>query len=116
MDRFKFRVWCKSTGRYLSTKVCILFLTNYMRHPDDTRFEEFVIEQCTGLGDKNGTLIFEGDIVADEGELFRISWPGSAWALEDVTLTIGDELLYYINEKGLEIIGNIHENPELLEA
>ena len=71
------------------------------------------VGQYTGLTDKNGTKIFAGDIVKGtffgfpftvEDYVFSIVWQ------EDVT---GYRANYFEN---VEVIGNIHDNPELLEA
>ncbi len=75
--------------------------------------------QCTGLKDKNGKLIYEGDIVqwscADEKNIGIVVW-------NDVYMQFYieyDSLLYSFFPKRIvekvEIVGNIYENPELLE-
>lgn len=71
--------------------------------------------QCTGLKDKNGKLIYEGDIVKDLiiPEIFYIvKWFNSGFYLES---TISGSFLKF-NDTQQEVIGNIYENPELLEG
>jgi hypothetical protein len=78
--------------------------------------EDYEIEQFTGLLDKNGKPIYEGDILFDEGEYGGkriVIWDAGMcqFALNNC---LGHPLVRGC-EKYLEIIGNIHENPELLE-
>ena len=83
------------------------------------------IGQCTGLKDKNGTLIFEGDVCRVKKAIFEIVYNdcglyakikknGSSRYGHEVVKTCY-ELIDELCEKGLEIIGNIHESPELLK-
>lgn len=78
--------------------------------------KRFIAEQFTGLKDKNKREIYEGDIFDFGGpeveDVVSVLWIGSeaAWGLSDGML-LSD---YDLNEA--EVIGNIHENPELLEA
>jgi hypothetical protein len=75
----------------------------------------WILQQYTGLKDKNGKEIFEGDIVKDnEGAVRRIKWEnGSFWARESIVghlaSMIDDKIMY-----DPEVIGNIYENPELI--
>ena len=82
------------------------------------------VGQYTGLTDKNGRKIFEGDIVVfadffdDKIHRGEVYWCDSAFWF-DCTETEGDEGMYslaYISVNVLEVIGNIYDNPELLEV
>ncbi len=72
--------------------------------------EDFIVMQFTGLKDKNGKEIFEGDILFDGTVKSFVIWKE-----EESMFGINNgkyELGYYNN---WEVIGNIYENPELLE-
>ena len=77
--------------------------------------------QCTGLKDKNGDLIWENDIVncTDAECCGYISWNESeAGFYFNVLLEGGgfDEEHIYDYQDCMEVIGNIFDNPELLES
>ena len=84
--------------------------------------------QCTGLKDRNGRLIFDGDIVNRlkpdvlAGEHIVI-WANLKWMLSRISKLNPDFHSDYnffpitnVRNKFLEIIGNVHDNPELLEV
>lgn len=77
----------------------------------DWRVEQGTVGQFTGLCDKNGNKIFEGDIVRDwDGRIYEIKYFDFEWIAEQTKS-------FWINIKHLkpcEVIGNIHDNPELL--
>ncbi len=93
------------------------------------------IEQYTNLKDKNGKEIYEGDIIEFSYDIFTgnfdtrigngiIEFIGGAFYIKPFEIEnkkindIENEewfLLYSVNEDTLEVIGNIHDNPELLE-
>ena len=83
------------------------------------------IGQYTGLKDKNGRRIFEGDIVRDmDGATYPVVWGGTGFYLRyDPPHAHGMEyellpLCNYWHAHGpiIEIIGNIHDNPELMDG
>ena len=80
---------------------------------------DYILMQCTGLKDRNGTLIYEGDIVEvlPEEEYAVIEWNDDT-ARFDIRMisekVCADFDNYYGDE--LEVIGNICENPELLKG
>ncbi len=77
-------------------------------------FREIELIQSTGLKDKNGVEIFEGDIVA-----IKYSESGYHYyekiVFENGTFTAGDEDWLYNIKDYCVVCGNIYENPELLE-
>ena len=85
------------------------------------------ILQCTGLKDKNGTLIYEGDIVKIEYYDFEIKhrigiveWEDDGFCITyhnpKDTKVSGCSLVDIVNGEKQEVIGNIYENSELLEV
>lgn len=73
------------------------------------------VEQYTGLKDKNGKEIYEGDILQIDDHIvgdFEVVWHKLGWKIKRA---IGYESLSVHKSEDCTVIGNIHENPELLE-
>lgn len=73
------------------------------------------VGQYTGLKDKNGTKIFEGDIVLlkDDEEPYQVAFDESCFQV------YGNSICYVMDnfyDHDIEVIGNIYDNPELLEG
>ena len=80
--------------------------------------EEAILMQYTGLKDKQGKMIFEGDIIQNKyKEYFVVEFTDSAWMCnKKVGGLLGWSLPTLKRTKEcVEVIGNIHENPELLK-
>jgi len=94
---------------------------------DYVKVDPATVGQCTGMRDKHGTLIFDGDVLERSStRLFTdvkykmavfFSDVKGAWGVE-LSNRGGETFLtdYIGNAYTLEIIGNIHDNPELLEG
>ena len=86
---------------------------------------DIVLMQSTGLTDKNGKEIFEGDIVKVTDGDERINFPdggiGTICGLDEIFMwyidgQVHNGLFDISQEYYIEVIGNIYENPELLEV
>lgn len=128
MRPIRFRVWDTVEKRmflmdkepyYQSEYQNFCFSVNFqLKEDEDEDYMQYKVEsdnwilmQYTGLKDKNGNEIYEGDIVESyKGIRFHVQWIGNGFALHrGVT---GQGLLQPTKE--LEIVGNIYSNPELL--
>lgn len=76
-------------------------------------FRDVKLMQSTGLKDKNGKEIFEGDIVKCSGLLGTIESFKAMWICSFVKYNNYQKVGFFAQE--IEVVGNVYENPELLE-
>lgn len=125
MRELKFRVWSEkqktydykhpynTLGNFYINQNGCLFSDYGNAVTPEIRQSDFVVEQYTGLKDKNGKEMFEGDIVrrCEEGGFNDIVGV-IEWSEKSARFWVNH--YYYPNGKNWVVIGNIHENPELL--
>lgn len=80
----------------------IALVNEFGVHTTDTQHD--ILMQFTGLHDKDGKEIYEGDIVRHAHGDFEVSWLNVGWT-PFMSWHSGDQY---------EVIGNIYENPELI--
>lgn len=124
-DRFKFRVWDIEEWGYLKCKYSksagyhkYTFGKHDVWHDIGYFIENnpkyYIVEQCTGLKDKNGKLIYEGDIIKDwRGNSYKVVWLNDIAQFFSVNMN-DDTDGYWLDDniQFFEIIGNVHEQAE----
>jgi len=123
---------------------CYVFPVDSYDGPDFYEVDPGTVGEFTGLTDKNSVKIFEGDIVESEDKIIDgIFWfqvcfgicggtqnvlhevgymgfylqPVGETAKKYACFGIRNDIVFWIKQKeGIKVIGNIHDNPELLEG
>ena len=122
----KFRVWDRLTGKMFPVGIidCSIQAV-YIEEPnglDSCRnFDEIELMQSTGLKDKNGKKIYDGDVLkTSDGELAKVVWNKelACWEAEFLSeiVDLSEVADVKSNRSDCEIVGNIYENTEFLEG
>lgn len=127
MRTIAYRAWFRPTCQMYEVRtmrleaggVCLLYLTR----PDDERglttdaLTDIELMQTTGLRDRKGREIFEGDIVLLTLGQHRLEVRWSLLGFRFFNLARQDwHFLYAADLRRLEVIGNLYEQPELLKV
>ena len=125
MRPIEFRTWDGETMRQLDKMYVgagqIGFSDDYYVDLNDNDHEDVVLMQFTGLLDKNGTKIFEGDYAISDHKLYgeyeqgvvEFTHTGQYVLAQGSFKTSIHDLVF--NDWKLEVIGNIYQSPELLK-
>lgn len=125
-DRYLYRAKRKSDkkwiyGNLIQTDDGVYIIQNYVPKHLIGKYDvdPSTICQYTGLKDKNGKLIWEKDVVRCEVGTAEVIWDKSGWRTKWLKNDLWRKDLHYWtveNSEGAEVIGNIFDNPELLES
>ncbi len=132
MRTIKFRIWARGfkPPQFVEADRLEMYSNTWGEFLDKMNSDSlFIWQQFTGLLDKNGKEIFEGDILClhdnpppyTKGNSFvKVVYIGSGFCYEDLHNKKVESISYIIGESTVdeiaEVVGNIFENPELLNA
>lgn len=120
----KFRAWNRNTNKMVDCYATTRLALDPSLQQDGLFLpfsDKFILEQYTGLKDSKGVEIYEGDILSGYqpiwgGRALPVEWNKNGWWLNDNRKMVGVYAVDTALSLGWKVIGNIHENPELLKS
>jgi hypothetical protein len=120
MRKIKFRAWDSIIKKmiYDANSDIKIYLNGSISQHGSWVDPEVVVLQWTGLKDKKGKEIYEGDIILNEyGHKCEIVWQVHGFYYTRKRWRLGwNKRFAHLSEDKFEVIGNIYENPELLQG
>jgi uncharacterized phage protein (TIGR01671 family) len=116
MKLIKYRAWDKEEGKFVSFQFVGNNDDGYGAINSETG-RQVELQEFTGLKDKNGKEIYEGDILKDTfAQVHEIRWVQEEGNLKAVFRDGSDydQYRHFKDIRVMEVIGNIYEMPELL--
>ena len=135
MREIKFRAWDEERKKYCIDREWVEYYhygdglmkaKNYRRGPNQNQSQDLLIEQYTGLKDGNGQEVFEGDVIKmialhnDHHQKGAVDYASIYFSHGQFCIAldghkIGTPLFNVKLSSSVEVIGNIHENGDLLK-
>ena len=132
MREHKYRAWDTENKKIINSYAHISKAGQfYTAWTSNDRDREYIPMQYTGLKDKNGVEIYEGDIIGDKKSWSIVIWCDKCigWQYAWYDFDLGEKICHMCKgdfditetfENGIscddeKVIGNIYENPELLD-
>lgn len=121
----KFRMWDVENKKFipqshfaiLGNGKLIITESGYYNHFTNTNVDDCIIQQYTGLKDRNDNPVYEGDILEwkDGNFTSEVYWSDADAAFVIRTNNIGGELIHKNYILNFKVVGNIFENSDLIK-
>ena len=119
--KLKYRIWDNDEKRWVHDDDEVIGINNYGVMVDDrddmndlSSYDGVTVQLFTGATDKNNKEIYDGDILNYKGRIGRVEYFATMYICSWNDQT--DDALSHMIIGDIEVIGNVFENPELLNS